>query len=177
MIDEQKLKRISRRMSRILRHDTEGLSITKDGWVKVSDLLKHLSISKTDLDWIVDNNDKKRFSYDKHQLRIRASQGHSLDVSMEMKKVVDVEVLYHGTSQEIKHLILKEGLKPMSRTYVHMSKDIETATKVGSRKSSKIIILHIDAKSMIQDSKDIFISENGVYLTEYVDPKYIKVIF
>jgi putative RNA 2'-phosphotransferase len=177
MLDEQKLKRISRRMSKILRHDTEGLSYTKDGWIKVSDLLSHLSITKTDLDWIVENNDKKRFTYDKHQLRIRASQGHTLDVSLEMKKITDVDVLYHGTSQEIKHLILKEGLKPMSRTHVHMSKDIETATKVGSRKSSKIIILHIDSKSMIEDGKDIFISENGVYLTDYVEPKYIKIIF
>ncbi len=173
MIDEYKLKKISRRMSKILRHDTEGLTITKDGWIKVSDLTKYLSIKKIELDWIVQTNDKKRFSYDEHQMKIRASQGHSLTVSLEMERVTDIKVLYHGTSLESKDIILKQGLKPMLRTHVHMSKDIETASKVGSRKSSKIIILYIDAKSMIEDGIDIFISENGVYLCAYIDPKYI----
>lgn len=175
MLNEQKLKKTSRRMSKILRHDTEGLSYTNEGWIKVSDLLKHLSISKVDLDWIVNSNDKKRFSYDIHKQRIRASQGHSLMVSVDMKLVKNIDILYHGTSTDISSTILKKGLKPMSRTHVHMSKDIETATKVGQRKSSKVIILQIDSKFMIKDGVDLWVSQNGVYLTKWVDPKYISV--
>jgi putative RNA 2'-phosphotransferase len=173
-MNEVKLKRIGRKMSFLLRHNPEDLKMDSEGWIKVTDLLKKLSISKEELDWIVDNNDKKRFSYDQFKHKIRASQGHSLSVNVDMKLATDIDKLYHGTSPLLIKDILEKGLLPMSRQHVHLSKDIETATIVGKRKGNSIVILEVDSKSMQQDGVDIWISDNGVYLTKYVDPKYIK---
>lgn len=175
-MDEIKLKRIGRKMSFLLRHDPEDLEMDSKGWVKVSDLLKKLSISKSELDWIVDNNDKKRFSYDSFLKRIRASQGHTLKVDVELKEVTSIDKLYHGTSYHFIKDILEKGLLPMSRQHAHLSKDIKTAVIVGKRKSDSIVVFEVDAKQMLEDNQKIWISENGVYLTLKVEPKYLKII-
>lgn len=175
-MDEIKLKRIGRKMSFLLRHDPEDLEMDSKGWIKVTDLLKKLSISKAELDWIVDNNDKKRFSYDGIQKRIKASQGHSLKVNIELEEVKEMDILYHGTSYSSIKYILEKGLLPMTRQHVHLSKDIETAIKVAKRKSDSIVIFQVDADLMIKEGNKIWVSENGVYLTLKVDSKYLKII-
>lgn len=175
-IDEIKLKRIGRKMSFLLRHDPEDLEMDSKGWVKVTYLLKKLSISKLELDWIVNNNDKKRFAYDSLQKRIRASQGHTLKVDLELKEVTSIDKLYHGTSYHFIKDILEKGILPMSRQHVHLSKDIQTAIIVGKRKSDSTVIFEVDAKQMLEDGEKLWISENGVYLTLKVEPKYLKII-
>jgi len=164
-------------LAKLLRHDPQDLKISKDGYILVSDILQKLEITKEQLDHIVDTNDKKRFSYSDDGLSIRADQGHSeslkVDIPMDISPKVDF--LYHGTSTKIVDIIMKEGLKPQSRQHVHLSKDIETAKKVGLRKDKDITILKIDSARMREDGIKIYISKNGVYLTDYVDSKYISI--
>ncbi len=171
------LKDKSRYISLLLRHhpEKENLKLDKEGWCSVSDLCNKLNITEDDLDWIVDNNDKKRFGYNTLKTMIRANQGHSADVKINYKKCYTTPAfLYHGTSITLKDTLLKQGIKKMSRTHVHLSPDSLTATQVGKRKDKNIILLKIDGNKMIKDGFDIFISENGVYLTDFVPAKYIS---
>lgn len=167
----------SRELVTALRHKPEILQLTLNGngWADVNCVLNSLEITKEELDWIVETNNKKRFEYNDDQTMIRASQGHSIDVNLEKDWVefIPEGPLYHGTSSETVSIILKEGLKSMSRTHVHLSKDIETAVKVGSRKG-KVVVLEVDARWLRADGGKLFESANGVILTNAVDPKYIK---
>jgi len=173
----KQLNNISRHMSKLLRHDPEDLILDKNGYVLVDDLLNKKGITKEELDWIVDTNSKKRFAYNEDQTKIRASQGHNkkLEIKVEMKESPRMEVLFHGTATKFIDSIMKDGLKSQNRHHVHLSKDLETAITVGGRKDKKdITILKIDSARMRGDGLKIWISANGVYLTEYVDPKYIS---
>lgn len=169
------IKRKGVYLAKLLRHDPESLKIDKDGYILVSDILKKLHISKEDLDSIVETNDKKRFSYDDSGLFIRASQGHSkgLDIDIKMKLSDDVDFLYHGTATENIPSIMEAGLLSIKRKHVHLSKDILTAQKVGLRHSKDITILKVDAGKMISDGLKIYVSDNGVYLVDEVDKKYL----
>ena len=171
-----KLNDKSRYLSKLLRHQPEELVMDKNGYVNVDDLLSKLNISNDDLDWIVENNDKKRFTYNVDKTLIRAAQGHSntMNISMDMVEAPFIECLYHGTATKNLKSILSDGLVPKKRKHVHLSNNIETATKVALRHSSDIIILKINSAHMRADNIKIFISENNVYLTDFVDPKYIK---
>lgn len=177
MKPEKELTRIGKFLSLVLRHQPQqaGITLDKNGWADVALLMKNLALTLPELDWIVENNNKKRFTYNDDKTKIRANQGHSLsEVEVEMEEVTDApEFLYHGTSSAVVPLLQKEGIKKMSRNHVHLSKDLETAVMVGKRKSSDIVILKIKAKEMIADGHTIYISKNGVYLTEFVDPKYV----
>lgn len=177
MKPEKELTRIGKFLSLVLRHQPQqaNIKLDKNGWADVSLLLKNVNITLPELDWIVENNNKKRFTYNEDKTMIRANQGHSLsEVEVEMEEVTEApEFLYHGTSRDIVPILKKEGIKKMSRNHVHLSKDLETATMVGKRKSSDIVILKIKAKDMIADGNTIYISKNGVYLTSFVDPKYL----
>lgn len=173
----KELKNISRYMSLLLRHNPskENLTLDVDGFCAVNILCDKLDISVNELNWIVDNNDKKRFAYNKYKTLIRASQGHSVDVQLQYEKCTEIKhKLYHGTSVVLKNTILKDGIKKMSRLYVHLSKDIETATKVGKRKNDDIVLFEINAQQMIDDGVEVFISDNGVYLVDFVDIRYIS---
>jgi putative RNA 2'-phosphotransferase len=167
------MSRESRYLSKLLRHDSEDLIMDKNGYVKVSAVLKKLNINLDTLIEIVETNDKQRFAFDTHKMRIRANQGHSMDVDIDdMEIVTDIDILYHGTDMNLQKLIDSTGLKKMNRKHVHMSIDRFTATKVGKRKNKNILLYFIDAKQMIEDGIKIYKSKNGVYLTDYVDPKY-----
>lgn len=163
-------------MSKLLRHDPEDLKMDKEGYVLTQDLLDKVNIEKEDLDWIVDTNGKKRFAYNEDETKIRASQGHNkdLNIKVEMEEAPRVEILYHGTASENVDSIMKDGLVPRSRQHVHLSKDIETAKQVGGRHSKNITILKVDSARMRGDGIKIWISKNGVHLTDFVDPKYIS---
>ncbi len=176
----EKLKQLSRYLSLLLRHKPEDLILDKEGFTTVESILKKLNISKEQLDWIVTNNDKKRFSYSKDNLKIRANQGHSnkLNVKITFKKWVPSlinPILYHGTDPNSVLNILKSGLVPMNRTHVHLSKDKDTANKVGSRKNKKPVILIIDAIAAFLNGVTFYESDNGVILSNNVPSKYIKI--
>ena len=171
------LMKKSRYMSKLLRHNSEDLNIDNSGYVIVSELLDKLDITINDLDYIVDNNDKKRFAYNNDKTKIRASQGHNnkMNVSITMKEADRVEVLYHGTATKNVTSILKSGLLPHSRKHVHMSKDLETARKVALRHSKDITIFTINTAKMRADGVKIYISDNNVYLTDKVETKYLNI--
>jgi len=164
-------------MSKLLRHDPEDLQIDKEGYVSVEKLINKTDINKEGLDWIVNNNNKKRFSYNSDGSKIRANQGHNgkLKVVIKMDEAPRIENLYHGTAAENVESIMKSGLIPGKRTHVHLSKDEETAQQVGSRHSKNVVILKIDSARMRGDGVKIWLSKNEVHLTDFVDPKYISI--
>ena len=173
---EKDLMKKSRYLSKLLRHEPEDLKMDKNGWVSVEELCQKVDITTDMLDQIVEENDKKRFAYSSDKKRIRASQGHSISIDVQLKEMVPPDVLYHGTSLEAYESIKIVGLTKMKRTHVHLSSDIDTATKVGSRhtKGKQPIILEIDAKSMYKSGGKFYLSENKVWLTDYVPVRYIK---
>jgi putative RNA 2'-phosphotransferase len=172
------MKDVSRKISYLLRHNPENLKMDHEGWVSVSSLIEKLGISKEELDFIVQNNDKKRFGYSEDLTKIRAHQGHSskLDLKMRFKEVQFPAIYYHGTSSVNRDSIAKHGLRSANRAYVHLSKDIETAIKVGQRHGKSVTVYYIDGALMKRDGFIIKESENGVILVNAVPPKYLKII-
>jgi len=171
------LKTRSKYLSLILRHDPSAGSIELDtaGWANVNDLIRNAGFSRSELEIIVENDDKLRYSFDDSGTRIRANQGHSiLDVKIDFDETIPPEFLYHGTVQKFIDSIMKNGLSRQKRNYLHLSKDVETATSVGSRRGAAVI-LKINALDMYHDGHKFFISKNGVYLIEIVPAKYITI--
>lgn len=175
-MNDKKLTNIGRYITKLLRHDPEDLTMDKNGYVNIDEVLSKVNITRDQLDWIVNNNNKKRFAYNEDGTLIRASQGHNkkLNIKVDMIESERVDFLYHGTATRFIDSIIKNGLKPQSRHHVHLTNDMETALQVGSRKGKDITILKIDSARMRADGVKIWISDNGVYLTNEVDPKYIS---
>lgn len=170
--------KVSKTLSYILRHKPEkfGIKLDKHGWADVSEILIKLDTDLETIKDVVSSCDKQRFQLSDDFSKIRASQGHTIKVDVQLKKCVPPIKLYHGTKSQFIDTIMKEGLKPMKRQHVHLSKDLETATKVSGRRKGDSVMLEISARQMMLDGLDMYISQNGVYLTEYVDPKYFKII-
>lgn len=172
--------RIGPWISKILRHDPEGIKMTKDGYVLVSDLLSHIGITKQELDDIVRDNDKKRFAYSEDGTMIRASQGHSLGIELNLPVARPPQKLYHGTDSTAYAKILKSGsIKKMKRDHLHLSADVETAKKVGLRHARSIydlVILEINSAAMYATGYKFYLSANGVWLTESIPTEFIKEI-
>jgi len=172
------LKKTSKFLSYILRHNPGSVDVELDdqGYVEIDELCSKTNINKLDLYQIVENDDKKRFSIkiENNLEYIRANQGHSKVLSIDFLEVKDVDILYHGTPNRNVESIMNSGLKKGNRTHVHLSRDVETAKIVGSRRG-EFSILKIDAKKMIDDGLKLYISENNVYLTEFVPKKYISI--
>jgi putative RNA 2'-phosphotransferase len=171
----------SKEISYLLRHNPDGLNMDKSGWVSVNDLLRKIGISMEDLEEIVSTNNKKRFGFDETKKRIRAHQGHSksLDLDIQFQKIKNPKIYYHGTTWERAEMILRTGLKPQSRAYVHLSKDTYTAINVGNRhikNGSSVVVLEIDGWKMKEDGLSLWESENGVILSKEIPPKYLKKI-
>lgn len=163
----------------LLRHDKASREkgfIDEYGYREISEIIQNYGFTMDEIKEIVITNNKQRFEYNNTKTKIRARQGHSIDVMVDLTEVTDCEVLYHGTSSRFIKRILEEGLKKQSRNYVHLSYDIKTASDVGKRHGGDLCIIKIDAKQMINDGNKIYISNNGVYLTEYVNPKYMTII-
>ena len=167
---------IGKKITYLLRHNPEGLLIDKNGYVNVSSLLIKVGITQADLDHIVDTNDKKRLAYNNDKTKIRASQGHSIKVDVELKMTRPPKALYHGTSPDNLNNIMKNGLSKMKRLHVHLTDDEDVAYSVGKRysKYKKPSILEIDSASMYTDGYKFYLSENGVWLTDNVPSKYIN---
>jgi putative RNA 2'-phosphotransferase len=173
--------RISKMMSKHLRHEPEalGLQLEPGGWVRVDDLLSGLAkkgfrISRDVLEEVVRDNDKQRFSFDDSGLKIRANQGHSTTVDLQLEPAEPPAVLYHGTNEAAVASILESGLQRMSRHHVHLSPDLETARRVGMRKGP-VVILEIDAALMHSENIAFYRSDNGVWLVDAVPERFIRV--
>jgi len=174
-MENKELHRIGRKLSYLLRHDKD-IPMDSNGWVEVSVILKEVGINMTVLDDIVETNNKKRYSYNIDKTKIRANQGHSVNVDVELEKKIPPVILFHGTSPDFLKSILKIGLNKMNRQHVHLSSDYETALNVGQRhtKRKDPIILVVDCKSMVKDGYKFYLSENGVWLTDHVPNKYLS---
>ena len=181
-LDEKSLVKRSKYLARHLRHQPEALGLTLEpgGWVAVDGLLaamrRHgIELSRAQLDEIVARNNKQRFSFDETGTRIRANQGHSIPVDLQLAPATPPDALYHGTSKATIGPILREGLQKMRRQHVHLSRDKATAIKVGSRHGAPIVLL-VDAAAMARDGYQFFLSDNGVWLTDHVPPQYLRVL-
>lgn len=167
------MKRIGPYISKLLRHDPENLNMDENGWVNVSELLNKVNITKSELDEIVNTNDKKRFSYNEDEKYIRARQGHSLNnIDLGFISKEPPLYLYHGTSNKSVNSILNNGIEHKNRQYVHLSDNINTAINVGKRHGIPIVFI-INSAQMYNDKFDFFLSDNGVWLTKYVPSKYL----
>lgn len=178
-VNEKRCITVSKFLSKYLRHEPEtlGLSFEDGGWVNVVDLLaachkKSFPITREELDEVVETSNKKRFSFNAEGNKIRANQGHSVEVDLQLKPAQPPSVLYHGTAERFLGAIQKTGLQKMSRNHVHMSIDKSTATLVGKR-HGKPVVVSINAEAMFQDGYLFFVSDNGVWLTEHVPIKYL----
>lgn len=176
---EEKKKRIGKFISLVLRHSPEtiGLNLDDNGWAEVSELIeksktRKMFFTKDELQEIVKTNDKQRYSYNENKTKIRANQGHSINIDLELKPLSPPDVLYHGTATRFVESILEKGIVKGSRQHVHLSKEIDTATKVGSRHGKPAIFL-VDAVAMAKDGYQFFQSDNGVWLTDFVPQDYI----
>ncbi len=178
-MDKQKEIRTSKFLSLVLRHKPEVIGITMDenGWVEVDELLQKMAskgkaINFEELQYIVANNNKKRFTFNEDQSLIRANQGHSIDINLALKPKSPPNILYHGTATRFLESIQQTGLEKRSRQHVHLSADKATAAMVGKR-HGKLVILEIKATEMQKDGFDFFCSKNGVWLTDKVPVPYL----
>ena len=161
--------KISKRLSLVLRHSPQTIGITLDssGWANVQDLLRGLnshglSVTQNILQIIVDENPKKRFEFDDSGTRIRARQGHSVDVELGYTASTPPETLYHGTAEHSLGFIFTEGLSKRKRHHVHLSTDIPLMLQVARRHGGKEALLEINAKQMHEDGYEFFVTENDV---------------
>ena len=180
--EERRLERLSKFISMILRHKPQVIGITLDehGWADVDELIKginetgeEIEFSKDTLETIVKTDKKQRYSFSQDKTLIRANQGHSIPVDVELEKKEPPKVLYHGTGVKSVKAIQEQGLLPMERLYVHLSIDVKTATNVGKRHGTPVIF-QVNTEQMQKDGYDFFQSVNGVWLTKEVPAKYLE---
>lgn len=172
--------RTSKFLSLVLRHQPKSIGIVLDenGWTDVGTLIEKTQKSGIPLDFerlkhIVDTNEKKRFAFNSDFTKIRASQGHSVEVDLGYTSQKPPAVLYHGTTDSALSSIMQTGIEKRKRHHVHLSKDQETAIKVGQR-HGKAVILQVLAEKMFEEGFQFFLSENGVWLTDEVPVRFIK---
>ena len=176
---KQDLDKISRFISLILRHKPEaaGVELDEHGWADVDELInginKAQAFTKEMLEEIVITDNKGRYSFNEDKTLIRANQGHSIPVDVELEEMAPPDVLYHGSVIIYASSIKKEGLIPKSRLYVHLSTDQKTAKSVSMRRKHKPVIYAIDARKMYEDGFKFYRSVNGVWLTKHVPTKYL----
>ena len=164
-----------RKLAYLLRHDN-GYQFDSHGWREVRDLVENHGFSLEELKLIVSTNNKQRFEFSEDGQFIRARQGHSVDVDVELEETEPPKYLYHGTVATKVQSIIEHGLCRMSRQYVHLSADEETALQVGGRRRGKVVILKVMAQTMREDGYSFWLSRNNVWLTKSVPPKYIELM-
>lgn len=178
-MNEKDVVKKSKFLSLVLRHKPEeiGLTLDKNGWADTEELLTKAKSIKLDLEslkYIVENNDKKRFAFNEDYSKIRASQGHSIEVDLNYQPKEPPDNLYHGTTDKYLDSIKLNGIQKQKRQHVHLSFDKETAIKVGQR-HGKPIILKINTKKMHEDKVPFYLSANNVWLVDQVLPEYIEI--
>ncbi|HEY9372643.1 RNA 2'-phosphotransferase [Streptomyces sp.] len=177
-MDERRTVKVSKYLSKHLRHQPEriGLVLDAQGWTEIDALLRAAAahgfpITRAELDHAVAANDKKRFAVEGS--RIRASQGHTVEVDLGLPVAEPPAYLYHGTVARFLDAIRAEGLRPMARHHVHLSADRETATRVGARRG-RPVVLSVDAGAMHRAGHVFHLSANGVWLTDSVPPEFLR---
>lgn len=177
-MEERRTVKVSKYLSKHLRHQPERIGLTLDpgGWVEIDTLIAAAAahgfrLTREELDHVVAANDKQRFAIE--GTRIRASQGHTIEVDLGLPPATPPSYLYHGTVARNLDAIRTEGLRPMSRHDVHLSADRETATRVGARRGRPVVIA-VDAGAMHRDGHVFHVSANGVWLTQAVPPRYLR---
>lgn len=170
----------SKFLAYVLRHAPHsiGLALDENGWASVEELLARCTeagktLDRATLEHIVRTNNKKRFTLSPDGLRIRAAQGHSIEVALGLAPLPPPSILYHGTATRFLHSILQEGLKPGSRRQVHLSSDPDTALAVGQR-HGKPYVLRVAAGEMHKRGIEFFCADNGVWLTDHVPAEFIE---
>ncbi|AFZ18667.1 RNA 2'-phosphotransferase [Allocoleopsis franciscana] len=181
-MNNSRLVKISKYLSKHLRHTPEqiGIELSPGGWVAVDELLaackkRSFVINRSELDEVVAKNDKKRFAFDSTGSLIRANQGHSVEVDLQLEPAIPPDILYHGTGHGAVEAILQEGLCKMSRHHVHLSTDITIAEKVGLR-HGRPVIFQVNAAAMYEDGYTFYCSENGVWLVDNVPSEYLQLL-
>lgn len=181
LIDKNHTK-LSKYISLILRHRPEviGVKLDKNGWCNVDDLISKMNsngqkITRSELECIVKNDNKGRYTYNSDGTKIRANQGHSIDVDIQLKKVHPPKYLYHGTVQKYVTPILKGGIKKGQRQYVHLSSNIEVAKEVGMRRGIPVIF-KIESGIMHTDGYEFYLSKNNVWLCDFIPSKYASLM-
>lgn len=177
-VKQMNLTRTSKYVSLLLRHKPEkaGIYLDQHGWAEVDELIK--GVSKTHmfnmeiLEEIVRTDNKQRYSFNEDKTKIRANQGHSIPVDVELKEAKPPKQLWHGTGEKYVSAIDEQGLLHKNRLYVHLSTNEETAIKVGKR-HGKPVLYTVNAEEMYQDGYKFFLSKNGVWLTDHVPVKYL----
>ncbi|MFF7735229.1 RNA 2'-phosphotransferase [Streptomyces sp. NPDC007984] len=177
-MDERRTVKVSKYLSKHLRHQPERIGLTLDeaGWVEIDALLAAAGahgfrFTREELEHVVASNDKRRFAVE--GTRIRASQGHSVEVDLGLAPATPPTHLYHGTVARSLDAIRADGLRPMNRHAVHLSPDRETATRVGARRG-RPVVLDVDAAAMHRDGHVFQVSANGVWLTKAVPARYLR---
>ena len=179
MINEQEGTKISKFLSLVLRHkpETIGLVLDSQGWTDVDILIQRIngngvSLNMETLKHIVETNPKKRFAFNESFTKIRANQGHSVEIELGYHAQKPPLVVYHGTAQKNVEKILELGLLKGDRHHVHLSVDIQTAISVGQR-HGKPVVFEVQAEKMYGDGFEFFLSNNGVWLTDHVPAKFL----
>lgn len=178
---EKQDKKLSKFLSLILRHKPHlvGIELDGEGWADVDLLLQALNnhhhvVDMARLERVVATNDKQRFAFDDNKQKIRANQGHSINICLNLPETTPPDVLYHGTASVFLGSILADGINKQSRQYVHLSADVQTAIKVGSR-HGKAAVLVVDSQKMHQAGIKFYQADNGVWLTDDVPAVYLSV--
>jgi putative RNA 2'-phosphotransferase len=173
---------ISKFISKHLRHEPDaiGLLLEPGGWVPIDDLLAAMTsagvlVTREELEQVVAKCEKRRFAIDDANRRIRANQGHSTEVDLQLEEAEPPDELYHGTATRNLDSILRDGVHKMARHHVHLSPDIATARKVGSRHGTPAVLV-IEAARMRGDGHVFFRSANGVWLVEQVPAEYLRLL-
>jgi putative RNA 2'-phosphotransferase len=181
-MDTRRLTHVSKHLSYHLRHAPHelGLELGPGGWVSVDALLeasaaRGFAIGRDELAEVVSTSDKQRFSFDASGAQIRANQGHSVPVDLELAPSVPPGVLYHGTAHRTVSAIRETGLMKMGRHHVHLSSDAETACRVGARHGNPAIFA-VAASAMHQQGHLFYVSENGVWLVDRVPPEFLDLL-
>lgn len=174
------LIKYSKYLSYLLRHRPEAanLSMDKQGWVSVVEIMhamqqKDARFTYQTLEEVVRTNNKKRFAFNDDKTKIRAHQGHSINIDLALPECCPPDVLFHGTATHFLASIKKQGLKPQKRDHVHLSPDKETAYNVGIRHGQAVILL-VDSQAMYVAGHKFYHTENNVWLTAHVPPEYIQ---
>lgn len=172
--------KISKFLSFVLRHQPAaiGLELDANGWADVNELIaksnkENIPLTPELLQHIVETNSKKRFAFNEQGSKIRASQGHSIEIDLALSAVEPPEILYHGTAEKFVASILENGLVKQQRQHVHLSPDTETAIKVGQR-HGKPKVLQVLAKQMHDEGHKFYLSANGVWLVDEVPPQFLR---
>jgi len=174
------ITKTSKFLSLILRHQPEriGLTLDANGWADTQTLLTLVEktgrpLSRSLLEKVVAENDKQRFAFNEDKTKIRASQGHSIEIDLALRPQTPPEILFHGTAAQFVGPIRLEGLVSQKRQHVHLSLEEETATKVGQRHGVPVI-LRVSSGEMHRKGIVFYCSENGVWLTEKVPTEFLE---